>query len=252
MNTSSPTHRLQQTADYRTVRKTLKGSAIVSVVGGAITLLVALLPPFDALAAFVGLVLLGTGVWNLMHPRPIGLALDGASVILVGITNIAGTALAMSAGESTSGVWARVGIFQILWGAQALWRWTQFRNAFERTPSDTEMRQLDEMATALWKAKPKESLDVVEFKLTGFTEVPWKCRLTDTHALLATAGGTEVKVAAREEIEIADQGKVLIGSARKATFTIRGKTVKGTIPAESLERFQQWKTGIVRPRAIAA
>lgn len=244
--------RLQQVADYRTVRKTLRSSATISVVMGAITLLLALLPPFSAIAAVLGLVLLGAGAWNLARPRPTGILVDGASIIVVGLFNIVGAVLEMQSGSGSSGFWIKVGVFQLVFGAQAFWRYAQFRDAFASPASDAELNQLDDMVGAMWKSKVKESPDLVEFITTGFHAKAWKVRLADSLAVLATDGGREVKVAAREEFDIAENGKVLIGNARKATITVRGKVMKGTIPPESYERFQQWKTGVVIPRAIAA
>ncbi len=254
MIASGLTHRLQQAADYRTVRKTLRASAIGSLVIGGITLLLAAVPPIDPVAALLGLVLVGTGSWNLARPRPTGILVDGATIGLVGIFNIASTIPALQAGEGSAGstFWVKVGVFQLLWAGQAVWRYTRFRRAFDEIPADSELHQLDELVSALWKSKPKESADVIEFKLSGFHETAWKGRLTDGFTLLACHGGREVKVAGRDEIEIADRGKVLLGSARRATFTIRGRSTKGTIPASSLERFQQWKTGVVLPMPIAA
>jgi len=244
--------RLQQVADYRTVRKTLRSSATFSVVIGAITLLLALAPPFSAVAAVLGLVLLGTGGWNLARPRPTGILVDGASIVLVGLFNIVSEIVALRSGSGGSGFWIKVGLFQLVFGGQAFWRYSRFRDAFQSPASDAELGQLDSMVTAMWKSKVKESVDLLEFKTSGFHETPWKARLADSIAVLATDGGREVKVAARDEIDIAESGKVLIGKSLKATITIRGKAMKGTIPPESYERFQQWKTGVVIPRAIAA
>ena len=242
--------RLQQVADYRTVRRTLRSSAIISLVMGAITLLLALAPPPSLLAATLGLVLLGAGAWNLARPRPTGILVDGASVIVVGLFNIGWSIVDIQSGGS--GFWIKVGVFQLVLGGQAFWRYAHFRDAFRSPASEAELGELDGLVGAMWKSKVKESMDLIEFKVNGFHETPWKARLTDTLAILATDGGREVKVAARGEIDIAETGKVLIGRSLKATVTVRGKAMKGTIPPESYERFQQWKTGVVLPRAIAA
>lgn len=244
--------RLQQVADYRTVKKTLRTSATISVVMGAITLLFALVPPASGVAAALGLVLLGAGSWNLARPRPTGILVDGASIIVVGLFNIVGEVLALQGGGGGSGFWIKVGVFQLVFGGQAFWRYARFRDAFASPASDSELRQLDGMVTTMWKTKVKDATDVIEFTTTGFHAAMWKGRLTETGAVLATDGGREVRVAARDEFDIAEQGKVLIGKSLKATITIRGKAAKGTIPPESYERFQQWRTGVIVPRAIAA
>lgn len=251
MFTPDRSARLQQVADYRTVRKTLKNSASISIIMGAITLVIALVPPLSIISAILGVMLLATGAWNLARPRPTGILVDGASVIVLGLYNIVSTVLEVQSGQG-SPVWIKMGIFQLVIGGQAFWRFAQFRDAFRIQVEDSEMQELDGMVRSMWKARVKESSDVIEFKVSGFHETPWKARLTDSLAVLATLGGNEVRVATRAEFDIAENGKVLIGKSLKATFTIRGKTMKGTLSPESFERFQLWKTGVVIPRAIAA
>ena len=252
MFTPDRSARLQQIADYRTVRKTLKNSATVSLIMGAITLAIAFVPPLSIFSAALGVMLLATGAWNIARPRPTGILVDGASVIIVGLYNIVSTVLEMQSGQGGSAIWIKMGIFQLVIGGQAFWRFAQFRDAFRIQVTDSEMRELDGMVDAMWKAKVKETSDVIEFKVSGFHETPWKARLTDSIAVLGTLGGNEVRVATRDEFDIAENGKVLIGKSLKATFTIRGKAMKGTLSPESFERFQLWKTGVVIPRAIAA
>lgn len=252
MRTPDRSARLQQLADYRTVRKTLKNSATVSLIIGAITLALAVVPPISIVSAALGVMLLATGAWNLARPRPTGILVDGASVIIVGLYNIVSTVLEAQSGQGGSAIWVKMGIFQLIIGGQAFWRFAQFRDAFRIQVTDSEMQELDGMVSAMWKAKVKESQDVIEFKVSGFHETPWKARLTDSLAILATLGGNEVRVATRAEFDIAENGKVLIGKSLKATFTVRGKAMKGTLSPESFERFQLWKTGVVIPRAIAA
>jgi membrane-bound ClpP family serine protease len=244
--------RLQQVADYRTVRKTLKNSAVVSLIFGAITLFFALLPPFSIITAALGVMLLATGAWNLARPRPTGILVDGVAVIVVGLFNLVSSILDAQSGQGASPFWIKMGIFQLIIGGQSFWRFAHFRDAFKSRPADSEMQELDGMVSSMWKSKVKETQDVIEFKVSGFHETPWKARLTDSLAVLATLGGNEVKVASRAEFDIAENGKVLIGKSLKATFTIRGKAMKGTLSPESFERFQFWKTGVVIPRAIAA
>jgi hypothetical protein len=252
----TPDHslRLQQVADYRTVRMTLLASATASVVFGALTVLFAVMPPLEPISALLGLMLLGTGVWNLARPRPTGIVIDGVSVVLLGLYNIVSAALVLREGGSgsASSLWLKLGVFQLIWGAQSFWRYAKFRHAFQSPPTDSEMLQLDGMVTAMWKAKVKESTDLIEFKVSGFHTALWKGRLTDSLAVLAADGGREVKVAARDEIAMSEHGKVLIGKSLKVKITLRGATLNGHVSPESYERFQQWKTGVVIPRAIAA
>jgi len=109
------------------------------------------------------------------------------------------------------------------------------------------------VVSTLWKTNPKDTTDAIEFTAAGLVHATrWKGRLDDGFALLATAGGSEVRVVMKDAFEVEDRGKGLIGKSHKATLRFAGKKLSGAIGPESLERYQQWKTGVVIPRAIAA
>jgi hypothetical protein len=80
----------------------------------------------------------------------------------------------------------------------------------------------------------------------------WKGRLDDGFALLATANGAEVRIVMKEAFEIEDRGKGLIGSSHRVALKLAGKNRSGAMGLASLERYQQWKTGVVIPKPIAA
>jgi len=248
------THRLQEVADYRTVRKTLRASSIGSLIFGTLALAGGLMPPADPVLAAVGLLLLGTGIWNLTAPRPAGILIDGAALVVVGLYNVISTFAAAAQGHAGAGAgfFAKVGVFQIIWGVMSFWRFLRFRDAFRSVPSDVELRQLEGLAEVLRRGKVKESLDLIEFTTSGLSARRWKARLEPAMVVMATDGGREVLVADRATFDIEDRGKVLIGSARKAAFVVRGRRLTGVIPEESMARFQQWKTGVVIPKALAA
>lgn len=253
MLTPERSTRLQQVADYRTVRKTLRTSGIGSIVFGSLALIGGVAPPLDPILSALGLVLLGTGLWNTLAPKPTGIIADGVTLLLVGLYNIAGVVMSAGHGAAGSTLWLKLGIFQLIWGGQAFWRYAKFRNAFQDPPSDVEFNQLDGVVTTLWKTNPKDANDVIEFTAAGLMHATrWKGRLDDGFALLATAGGAEVRVVMKDAFEVEDRGKGLIGKSHKATLRFAGKKLSGAIAPESLERYQQWKTGVVVPRAIAA
>ncbi|OGF22401.1 MAG: hypothetical protein A2V63_10045 [Candidatus Eisenbacteria bacterium RBG_19FT_COMBO_70_11] len=246
--------RLQEIADYRTVRKTLRAGGIGSLVFGALGLIGGLIPPVDFVLTAVGAALVGTGIWNILAPRPTGIIVDGLSLLMVGVYNIANVTVSVAQGETGggSGLWIKLGIFQIVWGVQSFWRFVQFRDAFKSPATDAELLELDGMASQLWKAHEKDASDVIEFAVSGLRAMKWKCRLDPEYAFLATTGGAEVRVVSKDLFDIEDAGKVLIGKSHKAVFRIGAKTLKGTIKPESLARFQQWKIGMSLPIPIAA
>jgi len=240
-------NRLQQVADYRMARKTLRTGAIGSIIMGAIALGIGVLPPLTWMPVAIGLTLLGTGLWNMLRPSPAGIVIDGLTLILVGATNILG-----SLGGGGTTLWVKLGIFQLYWGGVGIVRFKEFRNALGFHPQDTELKALDDLIQTAERAKIKEAQDTIEFTTTGLHAKVWRGRLDDQGALLIQMGQNQAVLAARHEFDIEPGKKVMIGNNLNATFTIKGKTHKGTLSPQSLERYQTWKLGTHIPRALAA
>ncbi len=247
--------RLQKVADYRTVRKILRFSGTGSAIFGAVWVISGLMAPVEPVAVVIGVVLIGTGLWNMTAPKPAGIVFDGVTLVMVGAYNIVTPFMAAAAGQhgAGGGFWVKVGIFQIIWGVQGFVRYVKFKDAFRDPPTDSELQQLDHTVTEILRAKVNEVFDVIEFKTHGLMSANiWKARLSDDGAVLVTAGGREARAADKSGFEIVANGKSLIGRSVKATFTIAGKSAKGTISQEGIDRYQMWKTGAVVPRPYAA
>lgn len=240
-------NRLQQVADHRMARKTLRTGAIGSIIMGALALGIGAMPPLSLVTVGIGVALLGTGLWNLLRPQPAGIVIDGLTLILVGASNILG-----SFGDGGSSLWVKLGIFQLYWGGVGIMRFKEFRNALGFQPQDTELKALDDMIQSVEKAKVKEANDVIEFTTTGLHAKLWRGRLDDQGALLIQMGQNQAVMALRHEFNIEPGKKVMIGNNLNATLTIKGKTHKGSLSPQSLERYQTWKLGTHIPRAIAA
>jgi len=253
MNPFDPASKLQKVADYRTVRKTLKRSGGWSILFGALALAAAMGTPVDWVLTVLGVVLLGTGVWNIVAPRPTGIILDGVTLLLVGAYNLFGTMLAAMDGVHVSGHWAVTGLLQLVWGLQRIQSFRRFANAFLERPSDTEMQQIEETVSTIRKAKAKESTDIIEFTVgDGMHRHVWKARLSGEEAVFVEATGSDLLVGTRETVEITTHGKVLVGSALKADAAVGTVRLKGTISPDSYRLYDQWKTRTFIPKPIAA
>lgn len=247
MNPGHDWSRLQQIADHRMARRTLRGVAIGSLVVGGVVLALGFIPPGDPLSIGLGALLLGTGSWNLIRPQPAGIVIDGITLCLIGLYNISGAFL----GEG-AGFWVKLGLFQVFWGGQEMLKFSRFREALSFRPQDTERRAVDESIRALVKTRPKKDPGVFEFVTTGLHAKVWRGRLTEEGALLLKLGSEEAVFLRRHELEIQPGRKVMFGRDLNATIAMDGKTHKGAISPQSLERFHAWKYGVEVPAAIAA
>src|SRR4051812_15833051 len=83
---------LQRISDYRVVRKSLRTSGIGSIIWGIIAVVVGgLALRVNVLNIFLvtlGLLLIGTGVLNIVAPMPIGIIIDGIVISILGVWNI--------------------------------------------------------------------------------------------------------------------------------------------------------------------
>ncbi|HEY2954767.1 MAG TPA: hypothetical protein VGK89_05920 [Candidatus Eisenbacteria bacterium] len=253
MDAHDPVSKLQKVADYRTVRKSLKRSGGWSVLFGAIAIWAGVgALPVDWVITVLGVVLVGTGVWNIAAPRPTGIILDGVTLLLVGGYNLIGTVLSAMDGVHVSPRWALVGILQLFWGLQRIQSFRRFANAFLERPSDTAMQQIEETVATIRKAKAKESTDIIEFAVDGIHRHVWKARLVGEQAVFVEATGSDILVGTRGSVEITSRGKVMVGSALKADAMVGTQRLRGRISEDSFRRYEQWKTGTFVPKPIAA
>lgn len=249
MDPGSDLTRLQRVADYRTVHKTVRGGGIACLIFGALALLCVVAGPFDRLLAAVGFVLLIAGMWNTAMPAPLGILAEGAAILAVGLYNLASV---FRAGAGST-VWGVLGVWQCIWGVQALTRYRRFANACHEEPTEIELRQIDDLLKGIRKAKLKESPEHIAFITHGMLQAqPWRARLLEQSAVCVMAAGREVLVLPKAELEFVATGQATIGKSVRATVTLGGRSFKATVPADSFRRYEAWKTGVVLPQAIAA
>jgi len=244
--------KLQKTADYRTVLKSLKTAGIWSILFGAIALVLGMVAPSIWVLSALGLVLVGTGVWNIVAPRPAGIIVDGVTLLMVGAYSLVFTVLAVTQGGGASAHWAVLGVTQLVWGAGRIGSYRRYASAFLEQPSDAELQQLDQAVDAVRNARPKETSGVIQIAVDGLHRSVWKAKLTGDDAIFVEVTGHDVVIGTRESVEIENRGRVMIGSAVKVTVSVDGHELKGTMPAAAWRLYEQWKTGIVMPKAIAA
>jgi hypothetical protein len=244
--------KLQKVADYRTVRKSLKKSGMWSILFGAIAVVWGLWPPVDFILTALGTVLISTGIWNIVAPRPTGIILDGITLLLVGAYNLLGSILAMINGEGASPRWAVLGLFQLVWGVQRIASFKRFAHAFAEKPPDSELEQIEQTVDAIRKTKTKESADTVQIRVNGVHTTIWMARFSGNEAVFVESGGGDVLVGSKDTVTIENRGKVMIGNAVKTKITINGMTLEGTMSPDAYRLYEQWKTGVVIPKAYAA
>ena len=244
---------LQRVADYHAARRTLSLSGRWSVLFGAVSVAAGCLwTPVDWVLTVLGIALAGTGVWNIVAPRPTGILLDGITLLVVGAYNLGGAVLAVMDGLPPSPGRALLGALQLVWGVQRLRGFRQFANAFLEQPSDAEAQQIEQTVGAIRRATAKDLTGLIEFGAGGVRRRPWKARLAGEYAVFVEVAGPGLLVATRPTVQVIALGNVPRGGALEADLAVGATRLRVTISPESLRLYEQWKAGAPMPRPVAA
>jgi hypothetical protein len=252
MDRSVPTSKLLRAAEFLAARRKLRVSGMWSVLFGVVSVMVGCLwIPVDWVLTALGVVLMATGGWNILVPRPTSIVLDAVAVLLVGAYNLIGAVLAVMDGLPPSPGRAFLGAFQVVWSVQRLGNLREFAGAFLERPTDAEIKEIDEAVGSIRRAVAKGSSDVIEFS-AGTTRRAWKARLHGEHAVFVAVATSEFLVGTRGTIVLTPRSNESGGGALQADLAIGGTRLRITIVPDSLRLYEQWKAGTPASRPAAA
>lgn len=239
--------RMRAIAEYREMVKTLRHGAVGCLAFGVLALVGGTLGASESFLALIllalGALLVIDGVLALARPSSTGLILHGVCFAAIGIWNIGVTLLSLAAvGFQGDEFFLLLGAAQIIIGVHFFRRYPRFARLSTEKPNRDVLRQLDEIAKGIRKAKPKKNEDIIEFTSQGFTKTAtWRGRLGVEALTLVARKKHGILFAAPHEVTIDRLGKVLLGKTLKVAVKVPGKTLKGTMSPESYERFAAWK-----------
>ena len=248
MITTYTRDRLQAAADYLTLRGVLRGAGTLTLIWGVLATLASFVPPQDPSALGLGLLLIAAGIWNRIQVHPSGVLVNAGVFMLVGLYNIAGNLLGMSGTEAGFGFWARVGVFQIVWGVRTLAQYPRYARLVKERPAEPDQRWMEDSIREVSKGKPKESNDLIELITFPPNARVWKARLHPEGVLLVSKSRDQVMVSARHHFQIAAGPAGKPGKPIPAMITVAGQPMKGAIKPEWLDRYRAWKGEAVEQR----
>lgn len=125
----------QRVGEYAEVRRRLKWAAIGSIVFGIIAIVMGVATagenPLNIGLAVIGGLLFAEGIWLLLTLRPVGLIVDGIMLCILGVWIIFISIYNMTQGAGgISPIFIPLGIFQIYWGVQNIFRYRSFKRDF--------------------------------------------------------------------------------------------------------------------------
>jgi len=235
---------LQLAADEVALNRRLKPAGIGSLVFGGLALLAGLAgmgeDPFALALLLLGLLLLGTGLWQLVTLNPKGLVANGIALILVGVYNVGYTLWQISSEGSTGFFWLILGFLQVFWGAQNIKRYPRFASMASRCKDKELLRSIRALMEGAVKGKPNQDAGLVEFQSVDFKrDGVWRGRLMERYGLFMLLPGWEGVFVLPEQVEVEElPGKA--GKRVRARVRLGDMEREGTMTRESLERLRRW------------
>lgn len=125
----------QRVGEYAEVRRRLKWAAIGSIVFGIIAIVMGVATagenPLNIGLAVIGGLLFAEGIWLLLTLRLVGLIVDGIMLCILGVWIIFISIYNMTQGSGgISPIFIPLGIFQIYWGVQNIFRYRSLKRDF--------------------------------------------------------------------------------------------------------------------------
>jgi hypothetical protein len=240
----------QEAANYRSAQRSLQGSWIGSLIFGGIALWIGAtslaINPLNGILLILGVCLLVTGLIVLFARKPWAMILEALCLMAIGVWNlfISIPSPGVPPQESGTGFFGMLGLLQIIWGFQGLWRYWERRHLPRQAPPPEALRQLDEMVDAIAKAKPAEHDDMIEFETKTLSGTQnWKARLMHNGAVFVEGPGNDILFCDRSAVTVTDEGKGLLSKFHKARFRLGNRKRTGTIAPEYLQRLADWNNG---------
>jgi hypothetical protein len=264
---------LQCAADQHSVRKGARLGGTMSIVIGILNTLIGYLGmqynPLNAILFLIGIFMILEGLYALIKPSPRLFLLDAGVLVAVGVWNIATSAL-----NSTHAHWTTIGVFQLLWAYTSYKRYQRFSHVLSLNVPAEDLARVEAIAKAIQKGKIKDDSRLITF--VGASDAlggglsrrneTWRGRMENDVIVLLNTSTKELLFVRKADFDIQPQqgffGKSIIPGRKGAQFVIRHlrrqdassgvaghvwttdeRVLKGTVPQQSLDRFEQWKMG---------
>jgi hypothetical protein len=237
---------LQRAADHAVVRRSLRATGTAATVFGLLGLLFGVAPPADPPLITIASALTIVGLWNLTNPSPIGIALAGGCLVLVGGFNIVGT-LGGDPNMTATGFWVAVGIAQIAWGLRSFGRFRRFARSFDALPDHDELKRAERIVSELRRAHARYHPDMIELQTGGFPPRVVRVRMMDGAAVCLIDGERDVRVVRPQQFDLHVIGRSRFSSDQRVQAFIGGQALRGRVSQEAIDRHAAWRSAEATP-----
>ncbi|MBC7250129.1 MAG: zinc ribbon domain-containing protein [Anaerolineae bacterium] len=225
------------------LRNSLRSSGGWNIFWGIVAILTALATVeqsgCNAVLLLLGLFLIGAGIAAWRSPGPSTLQANGVALLLVGGWNIGISLLALSAGEPSQSFWIVLGGFQVIWAIQRFAQSSKFGRV-QHVPESTIARA-ESLVKQVQGARGGTAGDLITFRARSKN---WKGQLAPEIVTLVAGNAQEVRFVPADEFALIAQGEVKPKKQVKVSVRVGTDTWTGKVPYESLQRYENWKSGL--------
>jgi hypothetical protein len=237
---------LDQISRYRTAKVLLKRDATVSIIFGALALLVGAagvrVNIINLLLAAIGAFVIAAGVSARRSPGPGTLIACAAGLLVIGMWNLFVPIynLVHAAERDPHGMGGLIiGCFQVFWGVKMMQGKSRHAAISLASPPEA-VKALDELADAVRKSKEKNGDEFVSVDCSGFTSpLVLKGKLMPEGAFFVDTGGVRTFLVRRDDVELSLKGDVK--KSNKGTLRVGAEKFPCRISKTSCERILAWK-----------
>ena len=247
MHDLSDWQRLDDAAYRVTVKRSVRRVGIVMALAGAVVLLCGAFAKLYPMVA-IGIVILGSGVWNARFPSVTGLAVDGVAVILVGLFQCLLGQWIEPAKEASQTKWIVAGLFQIAWGVRRL---AFYRNSRNVVNPREAIARLERIVNDVAKRSAKSDATLAEFR-TGRWKHERNRLWLSPEGVVGLLPHMVVRLEKRTDIHIEARGTTGPGGTLKVAVQMSDLELHGHMSKEHFERFERWKLGQSPSGSVAA
>lgn len=246
--------RLQASADYLGVRRSVRVAAVVSVFFGAVAVALGLLPPSVPVLLLFGLPLAASGLMSVFAPHPVLLAIEATCLVTIGATLFFVTTAQAAVAESGRDIahFALLGLFQVGWGASAFARLPHFGRAHAARGGVADLERAAESLEDLRRATAGSDERVIEFTTHDLQTHRHKLKLRPQGALCLLDDGRQVAIVTRRDVSFQPVERNGQDDPLRVTARVGARYFDAKISRESLRRVEQWRRGMVRSLRAAA
>lgn len=244
---------LQQSADYRSLRKLSRYTAVFGFIFGTFSLIAGIItlwfPLMGGFYSILGVVLLVMAVWMIASPNPKLLIVEGSSLLILGTVFIL-TSFFKIYINSSRGTEFSAGSGLIIWGiiiavvgGRSIGSYKRFSGFLPGKPSKECSIWINEIVKNVEQANISSCENIFEFYKKAFTGTRrWKVLLLDEIAVLVQAGEKDMFVVRKDNVEFTKRNELSKGKRFAALLRVGSHTMNTNIDRDSYVKYEKWKS----------